>query len=286
MSDITLIGLGAMGSAIARSLIKSKFDITVWNRSPERMDNIVKLGAKGASSLEEAIVASPRIMICVSRYSDSHETLNQAEIIPHLSGKTILQLSTGTPSEVRQADRWFNEQGARYLDASIMVYPTTIGTEAGQLLISGDESVYRDCEPFIKSLGGDLRYLGSKIGAAAALDLAVLSRMCAVTPSVIHGALVCESEGVSLEQYADMFPAGDRGRSLALAIHNNEFEKDISASVNVAIGCISSIKSHSDDLNINSEVPEFLLSLYYRAAAAGYQHQDAASLIQVLRKAD
>ena len=283
MSEITLIGLGAMGSAIGRALIKNKFDLSVWNRSPEPLERMVKLGAKGAATLEDAFAASPRIIICVSRYSDALEILNQPDIIPHLVGKTIIQLSTGTPGEVREADQWLRERGAKYLDGSIMVYPVTVGTAAGQLLVSGNEDVYKDCEPYIQSLGGDVRYVGEKIGAAAALDLAILSRLVVITPGVIHGARICESEGVSLEQFADMFPEGDRARSVVLSIHNNEFDKNISASVNVAVGCISSIKSQAEDLNINSEIPDFLLSLYNRAIAAGYRDHDTASLIKVLR---
>lgn len=283
MSEITLIGLGAMGSSLVRTLIKDKFEITVWNRSPGPVEEIVKLGAKGAETLAQAIAASPRIMICVSRYSDTHEILDQPEIAPLLSGKTIIQLSTGTPGEARNLDQWIRDQGANYLDGSIMMYPENIGTEAGQILVSGDEAVYKDCEPFVQSLAGDLRYVGSKIGAAATLDLAIMSRLAVITPGVIHGARICESEGVSLEQFANLFPEGDRARSVALSIHNNEFEKNIAASVNVAVGCISSIKSQADDLNINSEIPDFLLGLYQRAVNSGYRHHDTSSLIKVLR---
>ncbi|MFT5657805.1 MAG: 3-hydroxyisobutyrate dehydrogenase-like beta-hydroxyacid dehydrogenase [Gammaproteobacteria bacterium] len=212
--------------------------------------------------------------------------MNQPTIIPQLKNKIIIQLSTGTPAEVRKAEQWFNQQGTKYLDGSIMVYPPTIGTQSAQLLISGDENVYQDCEPFINALGGDVRYLGENIVAAATLDLAVVTRLVTITVAIIHGAHVCESEGVDLQQFADLFPEGDRSQSLALKIKNSEFEKNISASVDVSFNVISSIKRQANDLGINSELPDFLLGLYQPAIDAGYQHQDNSSLIKIFRQHD
>jgi 3-hydroxyisobutyrate dehydrogenase-like beta-hydroxyacid dehydrogenase len=174
-------------------------------------------------------------------------------------------------------------QGGSYIDGAIMVYPPTIGSEASQLLIAGDDKLVEKNRQLLDTLGGDIRYLGAEIGAAAALDMAVVSRLLAITPAVIHGALICESEGVSLQQFAEMFPEGDRARSVALTIHNNEFDENISASVDVAIGVASSIKRQAEARQINSEFPDFILGLYHRAVAAGYRHQDTSALVKILR---
>ena len=50
MSGISVIGLGAMGSALARALVKAGHEVTVWNRSPQKMEPLVDLGADGAES--------------------------------------------------------------------------------------------------------------------------------------------------------------------------------------------------------------------------------------------
>ena len=68
MSEITLIGLGAMGTALAKSLLENRHQLTVWNRSPEKMHHLSDLGASTTTSLEQAISASPRIMICITGY--------------------------------------------------------------------------------------------------------------------------------------------------------------------------------------------------------------------------
>ena len=285
MTELTLIGLGAMGSALARAMLENKIELTVWNRSVEKTESLVKLGAKVADSLEEAIDASPRILICITEYEASQALLDQPSVQSRMANKTFIQLSTGTPGQVRKMSAWVNAQNATYLDGSIMVYPETIGKKAAQLLVSGNQDVFLDCQPYLNSLGGDIRYVGENIAAAAALDLAVLSRLCAITPGVVNGAHICESEGVPLTYYAELFPEGDRARSVALSIHENNFTDDILASVNTAISCLSAIKTHSEDLGISSEIPQFGISLYQRAVDAGLGGQDTASLIKVLRQA-
>ena len=269
MSEITLLGLGAMGSALARALLENNFDLTVWNRSAKKTDALVTLGARSADSLEAAIDASPRIMICITEYEASRALLDQPSVVSRLANKTIIQLSTGTPGEVRETCQWVKDQGANYIDGSIMVYPVTIGQKTAQILVSGDDDIFRDCQPYINSLGGDVRYVGENIGAAAALDLAVLSRLCAITPGVVNGAHICESEGVPLTHYADLFAEGDRARSVILTIHKNNFTEDIIAPINTAFSCYSAIKNHSEDLGINSELAGFGMALYQRAVDAG-----------------
>jgi 3-hydroxyisobutyrate dehydrogenase-like beta-hydroxyacid dehydrogenase len=153
MSEITRIGLGAMGTEIGLALLENKVELTVWNRSPEKAETLGNLGANVSSSLEAAIEASPRIMVCITEYDASLKLLNQPSITAILLGKNIIQFSTGTPDEVRKTSKWMNDQGASYIDGSIMVYPVTIGEEAGQILVSGGKTIFHDCEAYINCLG-------------------------------------------------------------------------------------------------------------------------------------
>ena len=116
MSELTVIGLGAMGSAIARTLIDNQCDLTVWNRSPEKAKKIVELGASSAETLKQAIESSPRILFCIHGYEATRALLDDPDIISLLPGRTIIQMSTGTPAEARTAEAWINEQGGHYLD--------------------------------------------------------------------------------------------------------------------------------------------------------------------------
>ncbi len=283
MSELTLVGLGAMGSAIARALLAKDVSLTVWNRSASKTEELVALGATIAQSLHRAIEASPRTMICIHGYANTRKLLDDPEIIPLLSGRTIIQMSTGTPAEARDAEDWVQQHGGNYIDCSIMVYPPSIGEAEGQLLVAGPRELYDDAISYIGYLGGDVRYLGPTIGAAAALDMAVVSRLVANTVAIVYGIHICEAEGVSLSNYAGMFAEGDRARHLARVVASGNYTDDIAATVGTSIEAATAIRDMAAELGINTELPDFILSLYQRAAAAGYREKDNASLIEVFR---
>lgn len=193
-------------------------------------------------------------------------------------------MSTGSPSEAREAEAWVVKHGGKFLAATIMGYPVSIGKTEAQFLVSGPEDIFQDYEHYLKFLGGDIRYLGTNIGAAAALNLAIIGRFVGNTISIIHGANVCESEGVTLDQYSNMYPEGDRARSLIKSIRTNNFEMDGGVSVNVAADCAASLQSQAKDIGINSEFPNFIMSLLQRAIDAGYRDEDTAAQIKILRR--
>ena len=99
MSDVTVIGLGAMGSAIARTELQAGHTVTVWNRSPDKIDPLVDIGASGSATLLDAIQASSHIFICVDSYATSDNLLNDKNITGYLDGKTFVQIAQGTPTE-------------------------------------------------------------------------------------------------------------------------------------------------------------------------------------------
>ena len=174
MTDVTMIGLGAMGSALARTFLGAGHGVTVWNRTSSKMDSLLSLGASGASSISEAIQASPIIVICIDNYEYSRKLIEDNDLGGMLSGRTLIQLSTGSPKEAAAFEAFIREFGCNYIDGAIMPYPERIGDEDAKLLFAGPEETYNRSLPLLKCLGGDLQYLGSNIKGAAALDMALL----------------------------------------------------------------------------------------------------------------
>ncbi len=100
MSDISVIGLGKMGSAIASALLRSGRSVTVWNRATEKAAPLIEAGAVLASSPQEAVAASEAIMVCIKTHKTTTELLKP--LSGELSGKTIIDLSTGGAEEANE----------------------------------------------------------------------------------------------------------------------------------------------------------------------------------------
>lgn len=286
MSDVTVIGLGAMGTALARTLMDAGRNVTVWNRSPEKMEPLVALGAQGPSDFVEALAASPRVIVCISDYKTTAELFDRPDVTPVLDGRTIIQLSTGTPKEAKEGEKWFNGVGASYLDGAILCWPRNIGTPSGLILVAGQESAFEDCQTDLQHLAGDLRYLGSNIAAPSTLDLAWLSRLMGVVFGSIHGALLCESEGVPVSEYTALLPANDRAVPLTQTINDGTFANVSKggATVDVAGGALARIRQQASDAGINSELPDLLCDWVKRAQASGYGSEETAAVIKVIRQ--
>ena len=120
MTDVTMIGLGAMGSALARAFIRAGHSVTIWNRTAARMKPLVELGATAARSPADAAMASPVCVVCIDNYSVTRRMIEEAGMLTALAGRTLVQLSTGTPAEARDLASWLTDHGVNVLDGAIL----------------------------------------------------------------------------------------------------------------------------------------------------------------------
>lgn len=281
MSDVTMIGLGAMGSAIARALLDAGHSVTVWNRTRRKVEPFLAVGADSPDGLADAVKASPIILVCIDSYSSTRQLLEENLVIPHLSGRTLVQLSTGSPLEARDSETWVSATGADYLVGAIMPYPDGIGAEDAQILFSGSQHVYERCKRFLDCLGGDLRHVGQNVAAAAALNMALLTHELCVYLGALHGAQICRSEGVGVDVLSSMFHESDWARHLTQLIHAGSYDNP-GATIEVWREALKAIEEQAGDRGINAEIPGFVSGLLERAIASGLGGKDIAALIKVL----
>lgn len=284
MGAIAVIGLGAMGSAIAKALISDGHEVALWNRSPEKIDPLVELGGKKCKNLQEAIERSDVVLTCLLGYDVARTLLSPSPCARALSGKTLLQVSTGSPAEARQMEGFARACSALYLDGCIMDYPRAIGEAETFILLAGQREAFEICQPYLKSLAGDLKYLGEKVGSAAALDLALLTYDLGALLGILHAARICESEGVEVSLLGSLIGGveEEEARYRAKVIAEADFANP-QASVEVYDTILDRIIGQADSAGINKEIPSFTSQLFKRAMAAGMADEEAAALIKLLR---
>jgi 3-hydroxyisobutyrate dehydrogenase-like beta-hydroxyacid dehydrogenase len=286
MSVVSVVGLGAMGSAIANAFMKAGHSVTVWNRSPERLDTFRTSGAACVNNLADCISASPVTVICIDDYAACNALLQTAAAEQSLHGRTLVQFSTGKPQEARDAEAWAVANGTAYLDGAILAYPREIGHD-GLVFLSGKSDTYnRSCD-LLGALTSDLRYLGESIGAAAGLDVAILFYYICSHLGLTQAALICESEGVPADLLASVIADSSPSditevRHLGMAIKNNEFSSP-GASLGVYSGIVDRVLSQAKDARINDEIPLFTNKILKRGVQAGLGDQEIVSLIKLLR---
>lgn len=229
-----------------------------------------------------ALQASPLIFICVADYATTRSLLSAPHVAAALAGRTLIQLSTGTPREAREMAAWAKDNGADYLDGAIMAYVHMIGGPKAQILVAGEEEVFARCRPYLACFASDVRHVGENAGAAEALDLAILSEYLGQIAGALHGLRLCEAEHMDADRFASLYRDGHVVRELAHLIHTAA-PTNRDAPIRVWQPIVQRMQSQARDADINSDMPDFLGGLFKRAIVAGLGEEDIAALIKVLR---
>jgi 3-hydroxyisobutyrate dehydrogenase-like beta-hydroxyacid dehydrogenase len=284
---VSIIGLGLMGAELARVLVRNGYRITVWNRTAAKGKALVNEGAALADNVANAIEASPIVIVCVDDYKVSRSILASDDVAPLLSGKLIIEFSTGTPEDAREAGAWLRERGAEYLDGAIMATPSQVGRPDTTILTSGAISASKKSEAVLKTLAGNLTYTGESVGNASALDLALLSYWFGGVFGFLHGVRICESENLPVDLYGSMVEAltsviGEQNRKMAGLIQADRHDHP-DASIKTCAAAAQLFVRQAKETGINSEFPDFASRIFNHAMYAGLGDEGLSAVIKVLR---
>lgn len=281
MSDITVLGLGLMGTALAESLQKSGHEVCVWNRSEDKLTRLINEGTTGAASVQEAVLLSPLVLVCVSNYDATVQLLGSDTVLPSLSGRTVVQFSTGTPQEALESEIWMNNNEAAYLDGAILASPNDITSSAGKILIGGKEEVWIESEPILGCLGDSIIYTGDNIRAPAILDLAWLTQRLGHYLGLFHGVMLCEAGGVDLELFSSII-ADTRMRQVLATIGEDDYQSP-SVTVNVYLNVLKNIQKFAVETGVDLEMLDHLRAVMEQANTQGFGDEDIAALAKIFR---
>lgn len=288
MSDVTVIGLGPMGSALARAFLRNGSRVTVWNRTSERAEALVREGAIFEPSAASAANASPIVIVCVANYEISRSIVRTEEVAAALAGRILVELSTGSPQDARESEEWAGLHGVDYLDGAILATPPQIGMPETPIFVSGSEAAFRRSEPTLKILAGNLLYMGESVGSASAWDLAALSTLFGAVFGFLHGARILESEGHRVDAFGSMIaeisPVLGQMIKHEGEVIQNETYGNPQSSVKTCLGTAELWVRQAREARINSDFPDFARQLLAQATHAGYENEELAAVIKVLRE--
>ena len=198
MSDVSVIGCGAMGSALVETLAEHQIDVTIWNRTRERASALTGPHVTVAESVDEAIDRSPVTIVCVAGYDVTRSLIEETSV--SLDGKTIGSTSFATHDQGRRLDELLRSDGGRYLAVEILGYPSDIGTESTSLYLSGDRTAFEDARSLLATFG-TVNYVSANPGDAYISGLVVLLPYLPMAVSFLQGAQVCERNDIPIEWY-------------------------------------------------------------------------------------
>lgn len=267
---VSFLGLGEMGSALARAALTAGHRTTVWNRSADKAAVLVDAGARPAGTAADAVAASELIVVCLFDHRSVHEVLDP--LADRLAGRRVLNLTTTSPDGSRELGRWAAEIGVDYLDGGIMATPEMIGTPQSSVLYSGSQRLFEDYREFLE-LWGSAEYFGDDAGMASLYDLALLSGMYVMFAGFFHGAAMVGAAGVPAKEFAARASAWLQNvvfviNEYAEIIDGGDYS--VPGQQSLEFSDISDIIEASRSLGISTEVVDVVQRLIHRQIDAGH----------------
>ncbi|MEV4055783.1 NAD(P)-binding domain-containing protein [Amycolatopsis sp. NPDC049688] len=276
---VSVLGLGRMGAALAGALLGAGHDVSVWNRSPLKAGPLLDRGARLAATPGEAASADV-VISCLSTYDIQRPVLAAA------SPKVLVNLTSGTPEQAREAAKWAASAGIEYVDGVIMAVPQGIGTPDARILYSGSAPVFEAQRGVLEVLGEPV-FLGEDAGLAALYDLALLGMMWSSMGGYLHALALVGTEGVRPAQFTPMAlgwhtAVGGFLTGIGAQVADGDYETDVSA-LDINAAGLGLLVETSRAQGIGTAVPAALKELFDRAVAAGHGSHAIASVIEEIR---
>ncbi|MGP8432411.1 NAD(P)-dependent oxidoreductase [Paraburkholderia fungorum] len=188
MANVSVLGLGAMGSRMAANLIKAGHHVNVWNRSPQAVSALVGAGAKAARTPKEAANGADFVVAMLRDNEASQQVWLDADsgaLQGMSAGAVAIESSTLTAEWIRDLGAQMSRRGVSLLEAPVV--GSTPQAEAAQLIYfaGGDDDTFARTEHLLKAMGSAITHVGP-------LGYGALTKLSTNTLLGIHVTAIAE----------------------------------------------------------------------------------------------
>jgi 3-hydroxyisobutyrate dehydrogenase-like beta-hydroxyacid dehydrogenase len=283
-TPLTLLGTGAMGTALARAWLAAGHEVTVWNRTAARAEALAAEGATVAASAAEAVAANRLVIACLLDDATVGEALDGTS----LDGRDLVNLTTGTPAEGRARAVWAEARGARFLDAGIMAVPPMIGApgSGGYVFYSGSPELFEEHRDTLAVPAGT-RYVGADPGFAALHDVALLSAMSGMFAGIAHAFALIRPEDIAPKDFAPllvdwltaMAPAAHQS---AEGLQSGDYTRNVASNLEMQVAGNATLLRTAGEQRVSPELLAPYLQIMERRLAQGHGDEDGTGVVELL----
>lgn len=263
MVSVGVIGLGDMGSGIAKNLIANGFE--TWGRDliDARHHAFGKMGGHMADSTGQVGANAQYVFVMVMKGAEAHEViLGEGGLAQTMApGGTILLTSTIKPAEARAIGDGLQGTGLHLIDSPVSGgYP---GAQSGTLTLmaAASDNVLGDAKPVLEAVSSAIHHVGTAPGEGQVVKACLQSLIGSIFSATFEAAALAAKAGVSGQVLLDVFSTSSAGSGIT----NNALQKIIDRQFE---GTGSHINTMHKDLTISMALGEELGVPLHTAAAA------------------
>jgi 3-hydroxyisobutyrate dehydrogenase len=284
--NVTLLGLGTMGSGMAINLLKAGFKLTAYNRTEAKAQPLVAAGARYAATPAEAARNASIVIGLLADDAVSREVWTSKDGALSSIGKDtiVIESSTVSPAWIAELAALVASHGAEFLDAPVTGSRTQAADGQLTFLVGGSANALEAATPVLKAMSKDIVHLGPS-GSGARMKL-INNFLCGVqAASLAEGLVWIERSGLDPQKALSLLNAGAPGSPLLKALGERMLHRNYS--VNFLLKLLAKDMNYAQaeaaTCQLSLQTAEGAQRLFENAIAAGHGEQDMASVVELLR---
>ncbi|NJM97678.1 MAG: NAD(P)-dependent oxidoreductase [Phormidesmis sp. RL_2_1] len=195
---VGILGTGLMGAPMALQLQKAGFEVTAWNRSPEKLQSLKQAGITTVTRAADVIAACD---LTITMLSDAAAI--QAAVFAQpavLQDRTLLQMGTIAPGESRDLSQLVQAAGGAYLESPVLGSIPQVKSGSLILMVGATPEQYEQWRPVLQCFGPEPQLMGP-VGTAAATKLAMNQLIGTLTAAFSMSLALVQREGLDLQKF-------------------------------------------------------------------------------------
>lgn len=287
-SSVSVLGMGRMGAAMAKTLSEAGFELTVWNRSPDTARTVANsIGARMAGTPREAAGSADVVLTSLSDDGAVRAVYSGPDGIAAgvRPGAVVVEMSTIDPSVVDEIGDLVDATGADLVDAPVSGSVQLV--EQGKLTImaGGDAQAIERARPVLEALSARLFNVGGR-GSGATIKLAVNALVHGINGALAEALVLAEAAGVDRTAAYEVFAAGAGGAPFVhykQAAYQDPDTAPVAFSLDLVAKDLDLITGLGERVGVEMPVSLANLALAQRAIEAGLGGRDMSALAVFLR---
>jgi 3-hydroxyisobutyrate dehydrogenase-like beta-hydroxyacid dehydrogenase len=282
---IGFIGLGIMGESMCENILKkSNTKIYVYNRTKEKADKLVNLGAIGAESVKEIGENCNVIITMVPK--NEHVQVVIGELLKVIkSGTILIEMSTIDPKVSCELAKKVAEKGVYMIDAPVVKSkPAAIAGELG-IYVGGNKEVFEKIKPILQFMGKDIIHMGEN-GSGLVMKICHNMLVAQIQNGINEMLTLSEAAGLKFDDvvtaisygggqtfYLDSKKATIKSGDFSPKFSVENMHKDIHLALKLA-----------DEVNVKIPGAENAANIYDKAIENGMSKEDFSATLKVVNK--
>ncbi|GAB2871274.1 NAD(P)-dependent oxidoreductase [Paraburkholderia jirisanensis] len=205
--DIGFIGLGEMGAVMAENVLKAGHQVRVWNRSPQRTQKLVELGARAVGTVAEAFTGDA-VFSMLADDTAVRETIS-AQLLEHAPrGQIHVNMATISVALAEELAHAHAQRGLNYVAAPVLGRPDAAAAAKLIIVAAGPAEAIDRVQPVFDAIGQKTWRIGSLPQQANVMKLAANFMIASAVETLGEAASLLAGHGVAMQDFLDVITSG------------------------------------------------------------------------------